>query len=72
MKDESPGPGGPQVGAISASGLPAAVDRAIFQAELDRLRIREKAHTREPGGRPIAQWPRLDAGRSDGLTVGPR
>jgi predicted dithiol-disulfide oxidoreductase (DUF899 family) len=27
--------------------LPAAVDRADFQAELDRLRIREKAHTRE-------------------------
>jgi predicted dithiol-disulfide oxidoreductase (DUF899 family) len=24
-----------------------------------------------PGGRPIAQWPRLDAGRSDDLTVGP-
>jgi predicted dithiol-disulfide oxidoreductase (DUF899 family) len=26
---------------------PAAVDRATFQAELDRLRAREKAHTRE-------------------------
>ena len=25
---------------------PAAVDRATFQAELDRLRVREKAHTR--------------------------
>jgi predicted dithiol-disulfide oxidoreductase (DUF899 family) len=24
-----------------------------------------------PGGRPIAQWPRLDAGRSDDLTAGP-
>jgi hypothetical protein len=24
-----------------------------------------------PGGRPIAQWPRLDAGRPDDLTVGP-
>jgi predicted dithiol-disulfide oxidoreductase (DUF899 family) len=24
-----------------------------------------------PGGRPIAQWPRLEAGRSDDLTVGP-
>jgi predicted dithiol-disulfide oxidoreductase (DUF899 family) len=24
-----------------------------------------------PGGRPIAQWPRLAAGRSDDLTVGP-
>jgi predicted dithiol-disulfide oxidoreductase (DUF899 family) len=27
--------------------LPATVDRATFQAELDRLRVREKAHTRE-------------------------
>jgi predicted dithiol-disulfide oxidoreductase (DUF899 family) len=33
MKDESP--------------LPATVDRAAFQAELDGLRVREKAHTRE-------------------------
>ena len=24
-----------------------------------------------PGGRPTAQWPRLEAGRSDNLTVGP-
>ena len=24
-----------------------------------------------PGGRPIAQWPRLEAGRSDDLAVGP-
>ena len=28
-------------------GAPAVVDRAAFQAELDALRIREKAHTRE-------------------------
>jgi hypothetical protein len=28
-------------------GRPAAVDRATFQAELDQLRAREKAHTRE-------------------------
>ena len=34
MKDES-------------ANLPAAVDRAAFQAELDKLRAREKAHTRE-------------------------
>src|SRR3954470_23295614 len=33
--------------AASAPCLPAAVDRAAFQAELDRLRVREKAHTRE-------------------------
>jgi predicted dithiol-disulfide oxidoreductase (DUF899 family) len=30
-----------------APGLPPAVDRAGFQAALDRLRAREKAHTRE-------------------------
>src|SRR3954452_20672908 len=42
MKDDSAGPGD-----ASAPGLPAAVDRAAFQAELDRLRAREKAHTRE-------------------------
>jgi len=30
-----------------APSLPAVVDRAAFQAELDRLRLREKAHTRE-------------------------
>src|SRR5215472_3776251 len=28
-------------------GAPAIVDRASFQAELDALRVREKAHTRE-------------------------
>ena len=31
----------------TAASLPAAVDRATFQAELDALRVREKAHTRE-------------------------
>ena len=29
------------------AAVPAAVDRTTFQAELDALRIREKAHTRE-------------------------
>jgi predicted dithiol-disulfide oxidoreductase (DUF899 family) len=47
MTDESPNPGGPPGSVGSAPGLPTAVDRATFQAELDRLRIREKAHTRE-------------------------
>jgi predicted dithiol-disulfide oxidoreductase (DUF899 family) len=28
-------------------GVPAVVDRATFQAEMDTLRVREKAHTRE-------------------------
>jgi predicted dithiol-disulfide oxidoreductase (DUF899 family) len=29
-----------------SAGLPALVDRAAFEAEVDRLRVREKAHTR--------------------------
>ena len=47
MKDESTNLGGPVAGATNAPSLPAAIDRATFQAELDRLRVREKAHTRE-------------------------
>jgi predicted dithiol-disulfide oxidoreductase (DUF899 family) len=47
MKDESASPGGPAAGAADAASLPAAAGRAAFQAELDRLRVREKAHTRE-------------------------
>jgi len=47
MKDESARLGGPTAGASNAPSRPAAVDRAMFQAELDRLRVREKAHTRE-------------------------
>jgi predicted dithiol-disulfide oxidoreductase (DUF899 family) len=33
--------------ATSAPGLPPVADQATFQAELDKLRVREKAHTRE-------------------------
>jgi len=36
---------GPPAG--NAPSLPPAVDRATFQAELNTLRVREKAHTRE-------------------------
>src|SRR2546423_10813051 len=32
---------------MNATDLPPTVDRATFQAELDALRAREKAHTRE-------------------------
>ena len=45
---------------------PPAVDRATFQAELDKLRAREKAHTREgfiyrstddtPANEALARW----------------
>src|SRR5689334_22375883 len=31
----------------SEPAAPAVVDRATFQAEMDMLRVREKAHTRE-------------------------
>jgi predicted dithiol-disulfide oxidoreductase (DUF899 family) len=47
MKDESTNFGGTAAGAINAPSLPAAADRAAFQAELDALRVREKAHTHE-------------------------
>ncbi len=45
--DESKNGGLPVAGGLDTSALPAVVDRATFQAELDRLRVREKAHTRE-------------------------
>ena len=47
MTGESAHLGGSAPGATGAPSQPAAVDRATFQAELDRLRVREKAHTRE-------------------------
>lgn len=37
----------PPAAAINVQSRPAAVNRATFQAELDKLRVREKAHTRE-------------------------
>ena len=46
-----------------SANLPAAIDRAAFQAELDALRVREKAHTREGDAiaaarrrLPMAKW----------------
>jgi Bacterial protein of unknown function (DUF899) len=52
VKNESASPAASTAGANKAPGLPAAVDRAAFQAELDRLREREKAHTREGDAMP--------------------
>ncbi len=73
MKDESANLGGPADGATSAPSLPAAVDRATFQAELDRLRVREKAHTREGDAIAAARrrLPMAEADASLALT-GPR
>ncbi len=47
MTNEPAGPGGSPDGAATAASRPEAVDRATFQAEMDRLRIREKAHSRD-------------------------
>jgi predicted dithiol-disulfide oxidoreductase (DUF899 family) len=47
MKDESGNTVHQSADATGAPGMPAAVDRATFEAELGRLRVREKAHTRE-------------------------
>jgi predicted dithiol-disulfide oxidoreductase (DUF899 family) len=63
----------PAARAASAPARPAAVGRAAFQAELDELRAREKAHTRE-GDAIAAARRRLPMVEVDaGLTLtGPR
>jgi hypothetical protein len=57
--DESTNLGGPATNATNAPSL-AAVDRATFQAELDRLRVRRRPTpmraTRSP--RPDGAYPR--------------
>lgn len=55
------------LGQAAVSGLPTAVDRAAFQAEIDRLRVREKAHTRE-GDAIAAARRRLPMVEVDALT----
>ena len=72
MGDESANPGGPTAGATSAPCLPAAVDRAAFQAELDRLRVREKAHTREGDAKDIRRAIFQTLSGSDPYEVGAR
>jgi hypothetical protein len=47
MKDESKIAGLSAAGGADIDALPAVVDRATWQAELDALRVREKAHTRD-------------------------
>src|SRR5258708_20695704 len=37
----------PAAAANDTAGLPAVVDRATWQAEIDALRVREKAHTHQ-------------------------
>ena len=48
-------------------GVPAVVDRSTFQAELDKLRVREKAHTRQ-GDAIAAARRRLPMVEVDGTT----
>ena len=48
-------------------GVPKIVDRSTFQAELDALRVREKAHTRE-GDAIAADRRRLPMVEVDGAT----
>src|SRR5271166_5959015 len=48
-------------------GVPEVVDRSTFQAELDALRVREKAHTRE-GDTIAAARRRLPMVEVDGAT----
>ncbi|WP_328540557.1 DUF899 family protein [Streptomyces sp. NBC_00344] len=47
MNDESKTTGTPATGGNDTSARPPVVDRATWQAELDALRVREKAHTHE-------------------------
>jgi predicted dithiol-disulfide oxidoreductase (DUF899 family) len=37
----------PRASALNGAGLPLAADRAAYEGEIERLRQREKAHTRE-------------------------
>ena len=73
MTDAATSPGGSTAGRLDAQERPAVVDRATFQAELDGLRVREKAHTREgdaiAGARGRLPMVEVDA---DLTLIGPR
>jgi predicted dithiol-disulfide oxidoreductase (DUF899 family) len=47
MTKEPKSPEPPAAGGSVTPGLPSVADRDTFQAQLDALRVREKAHTRE-------------------------
>jgi predicted dithiol-disulfide oxidoreductase (DUF899 family) len=47
MKNESRNVGVPEAGAADSAPLPPVTDRDTWQAQLDDLLVREKAHTRE-------------------------
>ena len=77
MKDEPEKVGWPTAGGTGTPGMPVVADRAIFQAELDALRVREKAHTREGDAIAAARrrLPRrrapADRGRPGGVPCSP-
>jgi predicted dithiol-disulfide oxidoreductase (DUF899 family) len=70
MPDEPINSTAPQDGPDAAAAQPAIVDRATFQAELDRLRVREKAHTRESDAIAAARrrLPMVEVDATLGLT----
>jgi hypothetical protein len=55
--------------ATSNRPVPQVTARATWQARVDELRVKEKAQGGQfqLHGRPIAQWPRVRAGRDDDL-----
>jgi predicted dithiol-disulfide oxidoreductase (DUF899 family) len=60
-------------GSKDSAAVPAVVDRAAFEAELDALRVREKAHTREGDAIAAARrrLPMVEVDATTALT-GPR
>ena len=78
MKDEPGNAGLATTGDTGTRALPAVADRATWQAQLDGLLVREKAHTREGDAIAAARrpeqrsrcggaGPRLRAARHDGV-----
>ncbi len=67
MKKESKDVRSSRTGGTANPAMPAVVDRATFQAELDALRVREKAHTHE-GDAIAAARRRLPMVEVDGAT----
>jgi predicted dithiol-disulfide oxidoreductase (DUF899 family) len=72
MTDGSKNVRSPAAGSAGTSARPEVVDQATFQSELDALRAREKAHTRE-GDAIAAARPRLPMVEVDASTelIGP-
>jgi predicted dithiol-disulfide oxidoreductase (DUF899 family) len=69
MKDDAARPAGTS-GAGAAPRVPVAVGRGSFQAEVDRLRFLEKAHTHEGDAIAAARrrLPMAETGASTPLT----